>query len=195
MRAEHDSGTYTPDGDLVITRIFPVPALLVFETWTKPEHLVRWWGPKGITMPFCRIDLRRGGVYHYCLLSPDGTEFWSKGVYHELVVPKRIVCTDFCSDREGNFVDPTCYGMTTGWPAEMLVTVTFTEVEGKTSLTLRHGPMPEGDDRSAAQQGWNECLDCLAEHLERSVPNYRRRNHRPYSSQATSNPTEKSPLS
>ncbi len=47
---------------LVITRVFDAPRALVFKAWTEPERLMRWWGPKGFTTPFCKVDLRPGGV-------------------------------------------------------------------------------------------------------------------------------------
>src|SRR5215831_16791476 len=48
--------------ELVITRVFDAPRRLVFKTWTEPERLVRWWGPKGFTMPACAMDVRPGGA-------------------------------------------------------------------------------------------------------------------------------------
>ncbi|RJP69981.1 MAG: SRPBCC domain-containing protein [Candidatus Abyssobacteria bacterium SURF_17] len=151
---------------VVITRVFDAPRELVFKAWTEPERLMRWWGPKGFTTPFCKTDLRVGGVIHYCMRSPEGRDFWGKGVYREIVEPERIVCTDFFVDEKGNPVPATHYGMSPSWPAEMLVTVTFAEHGGKTKLTLRHdlGPVPDSE-RDMCQQGWSESFDKLAEYL------------------------------
>jgi uncharacterized protein YndB with AHSA1/START domain len=48
--------------ELVISRVFDAPRSLVFKTWTQPEHLARWWGPKGFTLVSCTLDVRPGGA-------------------------------------------------------------------------------------------------------------------------------------
>lgn len=162
---ENSPAEETADQALVITRVIDAPRSLVFEAWTKPEHLVRWWGPKGFTTPFCKVDFRPGGVFHYCMRSPEGRDIWGIGVYREIVEPERIVYTDAFSDAEGNRVPPSHYGMSSGHPPESLVTVTFAEQEGKTKLTLRHSLPESVEERKGAEQGWNEMLDRLAEDL------------------------------
>lgn len=62
-------------------------------------------------MPFRTIDLRPGGVFFHCMRSPEGRDFWGKGVFREIVVPERIVLADSFADAEGNVVPPTHYGM------------------------------------------------------------------------------------
>ncbi|SNQ61723.1 SRPBCC family protein [Candidatus Methanoperedens nitratireducens] len=57
----------------------------------RSERVKRWWGPKGFTSPVCKIDLRAGGEYLNTMRSPEGQEFWSKGVYREIVAPERLV--------------------------------------------------------------------------------------------------------
>ncbi len=64
---------------IVITRVFDAARERVFKAWTEPERVMRWWGPNGFTAPFCKIDLRPGGVFHNCMRSPEGQDFWSKG--------------------------------------------------------------------------------------------------------------------
>ena len=151
--------------DLMITRTFDAPRELVWKAWTDPERVKRWWGPKGFTTPFCKIDLRVGGASLYCMRSSDGQDYWSTGVYREIVKPERIVYTDSFADERGNVVPATHYGMSADYPLEMLVTVTFEEHEAKTKLTLTHVGIPAGADRDGARQGWNESFDKLAEHL------------------------------
>lgn len=154
--------------DLLITRTFDAPRELVWKAWTDPERVKRWWGPKEFTAPFCNIDLRVGGVSLYCMRSPDGKDYWSTGVYREIVKPERIVCTDSFADEKGNVVPATHYGMSADFPLEMLVTVTFEEHEGKTKLTLIHVGIPAGADRDGAKQAWSESFDKLADHLASS---------------------------
>lgn len=157
--------------ELVITRVFDAPRHLVWKAWTEPERFKRWWGPKGFTTPFCKIDLRLGGVYLNCMRSPEGKDYWSTGIYREIVPPERIVCTDSFADEEGNVVQATHYGMSNDWPLEMLVTVTFQEQEGKTKLTLRHSGLDgiSDADFSDMRQGWSESFDKLAEELKKEV--------------------------
>jgi uncharacterized protein YndB with AHSA1/START domain len=153
--------------ELVITRIFDAPGELVWKAWTDPERVKRWWGPKDFTSPVSKIDLRVGGSYLNCMRSPEGEDYWSAGVYREIVEPERIVYTDSFSDAEGNLVPASHYGMSGDWPLELLVTVTFEEYEGKTRLTLRHVGIPAGENRDMAKAGWNESFDKLAEYLEK----------------------------
>lgn len=161
------------ENELLITRIFDAPIELVWKMWTDPEHLKKWWGPRGFTTPFCKIDFRVGGKFLNCMKATQETEgpdvwkkgIWSTGVYKEIVPLEKIVCTDSFADEKGNIVPASHYGMNKDHPLEMLVTVTFEEHEGKTKLTLRHAGIPLGADQEGAKQGWNESFDKLAETL------------------------------
>jgi uncharacterized protein YndB with AHSA1/START domain len=120
-----------PKNELVITRIFDAPRELVWKAWTDPEHVKRWWGPKDFTAPVCKIDLREGGKYLYCMRSPEGQNYWSTGVYREIVAPERIVYAHSFADEKGNVVPATHYSMSVDFPLETQVTVTFDLHEGK----------------------------------------------------------------
>jgi len=157
--------TKSAERELVIERVFDAPRELVWKAWTDPEHVMRWWGPKDFTSPYCEIDLRVGGKTLSCMRSPEGQDYWSTGVYREIVPLERIVCTDSFADEKGNVVPGSYYGMSSDFPLEMLLTVTFEELEGKTKLTLRHGGFPSGPDYDGAQIGWNQSLDKLADYL------------------------------
>lgn len=152
--------------ELVITRVFDAPRELVWKTWTEPERMQRWWGPKGFTAPACKIDLRVGGRYHMCMRSPEGQEFWTTGVYREVVEPSRLVYTDSFADEKGNAVPASHYGMEGDWPEEMLVTLTFEEHGGKTKMILLHTGIPSGPMREMTGVGWNESFDKLADSLK-----------------------------
>jgi uncharacterized protein YndB with AHSA1/START domain len=154
--------------ELTITRIFDAPRELVWKAWTEPERFKRWWGPKDFTAPFCTIDFRVGGVYLNCMRWPDGKDYWSTGVYREIVPMERIVYTDSFADEKGNVVPATHYGMSADIPLEMLVTVTFEEQKGKTKMTLRHAGFPAGTMSDMANAGWNQSFDKLAESLKMS---------------------------
>jgi uncharacterized protein YndB with AHSA1/START domain len=117
--------TTPSDREFAVTRVFDAPARLVFDYHTKPE-LVRKWqlGPDGWSMPTCEIDLRVGGTYHYLWRNDaDGMEFGSRGTFKEVVAPSKLVHT------EGMYGVPGAEG------EEALVTITFDEMGGRTTLT------------------------------------------------------------
>ncbi len=147
--------------ELRITRVFDAPREHVWKAWTDPETVKRWWGPKDFTAPFSTIDLRPGGKYLNCMRSPEGKDYWSTGVYREVVEPERIICTDSFADEHGNVVPATHYGMSADFPLEMLIRATFEEYEGKTRLTLTHTGFPPGEDAEMAREGWNQSFDKL----------------------------------
>ncbi len=153
---------------LVIERVFNAPRQLVWDAWTKPEHMVRWWGPRAFSCPTAKIDFRVGGKYLMSMSGPmpDGStaEIWSTGTYKEIHPISKIVCTDSFADAEGNIVPSEHYGMA-GFPHQVNVIVEFADMGNKTKMTLHHEDMPEymGDD---ATTGWNESFDKLAELLE-----------------------------
>ena len=148
--------------ELVITRVFDAPRELVFKAFTEPERVAQWWGPKGWTLPVCTMDVRPGGVWHYCMRGPEGEESWGKAVYREIVEPERIVYIDTFADEEGNPVE--------GMP-EMLITVTFEEYDGQTKLTSRTQFASVADLESTLAMGVvdgiTETWDRLEEHLAR----------------------------
>jgi len=146
-------------GELIITRLLDAPREIAWKSWTDPESVMRWWGPKNFTSPSCRIDLRVGGSYLYCMRSPEGKDYWSTGVYREIIKPEKIVCTDSFADEKGNVVPATYYGMNPDFPAEMLMTVTFDVQAGRTRLTLKHAGLPTGNMFDLTKAGWNESLD------------------------------------
>ncbi len=152
--------------DLSITRIFDAPRELVWKAWTEPKLFMRWWGPRGFTSPVCKIDLRVGGKYLNCMRSPEGQDYWSTGVYRDIVSMERIVCTDCFADDQGNVVPASHYGMPGDWPLELMMTATFEENNGKTKMTLRHEGIPAGTMSDNTRAGWNESFDKLAESLK-----------------------------
>jgi uncharacterized protein YndB with AHSA1/START domain len=151
--------------ELVIIRTFNAPHERIWQAWTEPEQLMRWWGPKDFTAPFCKNDLRVGGSYLYCMHAPDGQNYWSTGRYRKLVAPSLLVCTDSFADENGRVVAAAHYGMAGDWPLELLITVTFENEAGQTRMTLRHAGLPAGEMFDLCAAGWNESFDKLATHL------------------------------
>lgn len=80
------------DRQIVITRIFDAPRAVVFEAWTKAEHVAHWWDPSGAPLAVCEIDLRPGGAFRWVNRAPDGGEGHSfSGIYREIVPPQKLV--------------------------------------------------------------------------------------------------------
>jgi len=161
IEAEKNKLTLTlpSEREILLTRAFAAPRRLVFAAWTQPEHVVQWWGGcRAMTMPVCEIDLRVGGQFRYRLRMPDGSEFPFKGEYREVVAPEKLVHTQIFDVAPYN-------------ASAALVTVTFTEEDGKTLVReLIAHPTVEacrGHLQSGMQQGAAESLDKLEELLRR----------------------------
>jgi uncharacterized protein YndB with AHSA1/START domain len=164
-----DLVTTSKEPFVLISREFDAPRELVYRAWTERDHLLRWFAPKGCTIAFRSLDVRAGGEFHSCIRTPDGHECWCKGVYREVIAPKRLVYTMAVADEHGNLVEPVEVGMDPDWPRETIVTITFDVFEGKTKLTL-HQTVNEGlAKRTGAHPSWLEMLDNLASLLAGKV--------------------------
>ena len=161
MTASDSARVDTEEQGLVIERVFDAPQELVWKAWTEPEHFMRWYGPNGFSVPTCEIDFRVGGRRLIGMRSPDGQEYWTTGVYLEIVPLERFVATESMADEHGNVV-----GMGGDVPLETTVTVTLEDLgDGKTKLTLRQAGWPDDGMAAGASAGWNQAFDKLAEVL------------------------------
>lgn len=144
--------TLKSDLELEFSRVFDAPRRLVFEAHSKPEHVRRWWGPRGSTMAACELDFRPGGKWRFVVRTGKGREVTFFGEYREIVAPERFVWT-FGFD-----------GMPGG-----LETYTFTEAEGRTTLVaVGHFDSIQSRDAAIAsgmEKGAAETWDRLAELL------------------------------
>ena len=119
--------TLPTDEQILITREFDAPRHLVFEAFTTPELVRRWWHAKRGEMTVAEIDLRPGGTWRYVMVTGDGTEVGFHGEYREVVPNERVVSTE------------TYEGLPEGVTEEQGTTVntaTFAESNGRTTLTL-----------------------------------------------------------
>jgi uncharacterized protein YndB with AHSA1/START domain len=91
MENLHPTVNDTADRELIITRTFNAPIELVWEAWTNPEHIRKWWGPHGFTNTIQRMELHPGGVWELIMHGPDGTDYRNKSIFKEVVKPSRIV--------------------------------------------------------------------------------------------------------
>lgn len=84
--------TLPGDRQIVITRSFDAPRAIVFEAWTRAEHVTHWWDPAGLPLLICEIDLRPGGAFRFINRAPDGSPGPSfSGVYQEITPPEKLV--------------------------------------------------------------------------------------------------------
>ncbi|MBI1730438.1 SRPBCC domain-containing protein [Candidatus Acetothermia bacterium] len=154
----------------VISRVLDAPRDLMFKVWTDPKRLKNWWGPKGFTVTTLKVDLRPGGTMHYCLQGPNNLEIWGKFFYREVSPPERLVCVNCFSDKEGNI---TRHPLSPGWPREMLTTITFKDLKGKTEVCIEWLPINASAEeiqtfdsgRASMTGGWTGTFDQLAEYL------------------------------
>lgn len=155
--------TSQPDNALSIVRVFNASSPEVFNAWSDPALIKKWWGPKHFTSPFCSLDFREGGTYLFCMRSPEGKDYWSTGKYLKIVTNKLIQCSDSFADDKGNVVSAAYYGMGSDFPLELLVTVSFGDRDdGSCELILKHEGIPAGEMADLTKAGWNESLDKLA---------------------------------
>jgi len=132
--------------------------------------MAKWWGPKGFKVTVSEMDLRPGGLYHYCMKSPEGAEMWGKFLYKEIIMPERLVLVNGFSDAQGNL---TRHPLSPHWPLEMLSVFSFIARGDKTEITVKWSPLnPTAIERktfeegmSSMQQGWTGTLDQLAAFL------------------------------
>jgi uncharacterized protein YndB with AHSA1/START domain len=150
--------TLPADEQILITREFDAPKALVYDAFTRPELVRRWWHAKRGEMTICEIDLRVGGTWRYVAIADDGFEVGFHGEYREIVPQERIVSTEVyeglpegVSEEEAGTVNTT----------------TFTESDGRTTLTiLVQAPSKAARDaiiESGMEAGLQDALDLLEE--------------------------------
>ncbi|MCC8425690.1 SRPBCC family protein [Mucilaginibacter sp. UR6-11] len=89
----------TKDRELLLTRTLNAPVELVWEVWTKPEHIARWWGPDGFTNTITTMDMKSGGEWNLVMHGPDGTDYKNRSIFKEIVHHKKIVYEHDSSPR------------------------------------------------------------------------------------------------
>ena len=158
MVAKSHEVPWSLDREIVLSRVYEAPRELVFEVWTKAEHLTKWFGPKGYTTKTHECDVRVGGRWRFDMIQSNGKVWDNRIVFLEIEAPTRLVF-DHGSDKDDD-------------ERRFRVTITFDEQsDKKTVVTLRQlHPTKEQRDAGigfgAVEIGYTT-LDKLAEHLER----------------------------
>lgn len=158
------------DPVFTVSRTFSAPRSLVWTAHSEIAHLAKWWGPKGFEWLKGTLDFRPGGMFHYGMRAPNGSEMWGKFVYREIAAPERIVFVNSFSDAAGG---TTRAPFAADWPLEVLNTLTLTEEDGRTTLTLRGSPLNATEAekqrfeamRPSMNQGFNGTFDQLEAYL------------------------------
>lgn len=112
--------TLSTDRELVMKRVFKTTAKTLFEVWTKPEHVRKWYGVRSTTVTVCETDLRVGGAWRWVVARPGGVEIAFSGKFLEIDPPRKLQKTERFEAMPG---------------AESIVTLTFEEKDGETTLT------------------------------------------------------------
>lgn len=141
--------------EIHITRLYDAPVAAVWDAWTDPDKVAKWWGPRGFTLTTHSKELKVGGIWHYTMHGPDGVDYRNKTLYHEIEPGKKLVYD------HGGYDDR---------PPLFRVTVTFAEVNGQTKMDMRM-TLPTIEDAAKTrafikQAGGNATWDRLAEYLD-----------------------------
>jgi len=122
----------------------------LFDAWTQPERLKKWWGPQSVVCIEAEVDLRVGGRYRIANQFPDGNVLWIRGEFEAIERPHRLVYTWRVGSEEG---------------ASERVTVTFEERGQTTEVIVTHERIPTDLMRGMHEQGWLGCLEGLAKYF------------------------------
>jgi uncharacterized protein YndB with AHSA1/START domain len=122
MRANAEASEPIADREVVITRVFEAPARFLFEAYSKPEHIKKWFGPRGWPVTLCEMDFRKGGRFRFQMTGPGGQKNTPFGGEYLEIVPNQKIVYDNGFEMPG--------------AERMVVTVTFDEKGEKTTLTI-----------------------------------------------------------
>lgn len=141
---------FSSDHEILITRRFKASRDLVFRVWTEPEHLQKWMCPKDFTVLETEVDLRVGGKWRTGMRSPDGFEYYMKGIYQEIERPERLVFTH-------SWEDDTQPGHLPGH--DTLITITFDQMEDVTVMAFHVTGLTSIEGRDGQRGGWSQAFD------------------------------------
>lgn len=152
----------------VLERVFDAPRELVWKTWTDPELLPRWYGPRVETI-IHRLELKPGGLW-LLEMQMGGNSHYQRAEYTEVTPPERLVWLHSNADADGNI---TANPMMPDWPRVLLTTVTFEEMGGQTKLRLTWAPHEASEAENACfaaaidgmDKGWGAGMELLTELL------------------------------
>ena len=161
--AAGDSVVKLPTEDLVVERLFDAPRERVFDAFTKPEHLRKWWGPKSADIGVAEFEARPGGKVLIGERYPDGTRVHLAGVVREIERPRYLVfAIHFANEAGERVAPPPQSSLGAAWRGEIVSHVSFSAEGRRTRVTIRterSGVTAEWSEK--ARRGWGESLDKL----------------------------------
>lgn len=157
--ARRSNSEPNPSDDVVITGEVRAPRDLVFEAWTNPKHVARWWGPSGFSNSRCEIDLRPGGAIRIDLVAPDGTLYPMTGFFQEILEPEKLIFSTSPVDGLGHPL------------LDVLNTVIFTDRGDRTRIAIEVQVLRSTEESepflTGMESGWMQSLDRLNSYLAR----------------------------
>jgi len=151
-------GAKSRPNEIHISRVYDAPVSVVWDAFTDPEQVTKWWGPRGFTLTTHSKDLRPGGTWNYTMHGPDGVDYPNITLYHEVEACRKLVYD---------------HGSTEDRPPLFRVTVVFSESNGKTSMemsmALATAEQAEATRRFIKEAGGNATWDRLAEYLDETL--------------------------
>ena len=151
MARSSEAVAVQPEQVLEIKRVFEGPRELVFKLWSRPEFIVRWWGPEGLYLSECAMDFRVGGAWRYTMHSVGGADYPISGVYRLIEAPSRLSFSYGNDDGDERI--------------ETLVEIEFIDLGPRTEMRFRQAPFPTVPLRDGHNWGWNSTLGLLAVYL------------------------------
>jgi uncharacterized protein YndB with AHSA1/START domain len=140
--------------DIVIIRVFDAPRARVFRAWIEPYLAMRWWAPRDRTTISFEMVARPGGAWRATLRAPSGAQSVEGGIVREVALPERLIFTHASSHRPRR---------------ETLVSVAFTQRDGKTQMIFRQSGFTSTSLRDLNKDAWIECFDQLESLLQEAL--------------------------
>ncbi len=165
MTAKTDDITFT------VTRSINAPRDTVWAAWTQPNHLAKWWGPKGLTLRVETLEFKPGGLFHYAMIMPTGQTMWGRFLYGAIDAPNTFEFINSFADQDGKVIrapfSPT-------WPLDVSNVITFDDHGETTVMTLRGTPVNANADEqqtfkmghASMTMGFNGTFDQLVDYLK-----------------------------
>lgn len=139
------------DRELIFSRLLRAPRELVFDVWTKPEHLANWWGPDGFTLTTHEMAVKPGGVWRFMMHGPDGTDYPNKVIFTTVKRPERL---EYKQSGEDDMED-----------INFSVTILFEE-DGKNTRLTMHMLFPTAEELQRVAREFG-AIEGAEQHLQR----------------------------
>jgi uncharacterized protein YndB with AHSA1/START domain len=145
MEKQNTLANDTRSNQILVTRIISAPRELVFDAFTTPEHVAKWWGPNGFTTTISEMNVKPGGIWQLVMQGPDGRKYPNKIEFIEVVKPERIVfkhLPEFETDKVNHHTNITFEDL--GNKTYVVMTLTFESPEERNRVSKEYGAIEGG---------------------------------------------------